>query len=450
MSVDTTNAAAAATTATTATTTSTTSKDDNKKNKKQNCFDNIQDIIGTDAGNRGMKSLIVPGDLEKAAEILGTLHHGPGSGPPPDYSSLLKLSSSSWSSPPPTLSKVVLILSGFPCCINETPPTETDGPPGTFAIARAAYAMGHQVIVVTDDCNKDVFAAALKGLSLPPPPREKVIPYWAAEKPMESSNNRKRRKYDDNDDGSEEEDNNNDDEYKGVISLEIFPATTTGLLFERNDEFRFRKLCVSCDLLISCERAGPAQDGKCYTMRGIDMNGNKERMLVAPLHRFVKEVNINCQYISIGDGGNELGMGKVINKIVNSPKIINGSTIGCVIPADFLISASVSNWGGYALSASAALVRAQEDHRNHHNNDNADDADGAIIDLSVFIKKWINKCVPTRDDEIALLDRCVVAGCRDGVSGKKERTVDGMPLETSMQCLRDIRNAGVVVSNPIQ
>jgi len=377
ISVDTTTTATA-----TATTASTTSEDDNKKKKKKNCFDNIQDIIGTDAGNRGMKSLIVPGDLEKAAEILGTLHHGPGSGPPPDYSSSLTLSSSSWSSPPPTLSKVVLILSGFPCCINETPPTETDGPPGTFAIARAAYAMGHQVIVVTDDCNKDVFAAALKGLSLPPPPREKVIPYWAAEQPMASSNNRKRRKYND-DDGSEEEENDNDDEYKGVISLETFPATTTGL-FERNDEFRFRKLCVSCDLLISCERAGPAQDGKCYTMRGIDMNGNKERMLVAPLHRFVKEVNINCQYISIGDGGNELGMGKVyINHIVNNPQIINGSKIGCVIPADFLISASVSNWGGYALSASAALVRAQEDHRNHRNNadnDNAEDADGAIID----------------------------------------------------------------------
>jgi len=266
-----------------------------------------------------------------------------------------------------------------------------------------------------------------------------------------------KRKYDDN--GSEEEDNNNndnDDEYKGVISLETFPATSTGL-FERNDEFRFRKLCVSCDLLISCERAGPAQDGKCYTMRGIDMNGNDENEnnnrlpLVAPLHRFVKEVNVNCQYISIGDGGNELGMGKVINQIVNNPQIINGSKIGCVIPADFLISASVSNWGGYALSASAALVRAQEDHRNHRNNADNDNTDGAIIDLSVFIKKWINKCLPTCDDELALLDRCVVAGCRDGVSGKKERTVDGMPFETSMQCLRDIRNAVVVVvSNPIQ
>jgi hypothetical protein len=34
-------------------------------------------------------------------------------------------------------------------------------------------------------------------------------------------------------------------------------------------------------------------------------------------------------------------------------------------------------------------------------------------------------------------------GCRDGVSGKREATVDGMPLETSMQCLRDIRDAAL-------
>ena len=87
-------------------------------------FDSIQAVIGTDAGNRGMKSLIVPGDLQKAAEILATL-------------------------PAPS---VVVVLSGFPCCVNESPPSETDGPPGTYAIARAAAAFGHRAIVATDAC----------------------------------------------------------------------------------------------------------------------------------------------------------------------------------------------------------------------------------------------------------------------------------------------------------
>jgi hypothetical protein len=155
-------------------------------------------------------------------------------------------------------------------------------------------------------------------------------------------------------------------------------------------------------------------------MREIDMN---EKGLIAPLHRLVKESN--APFLAIGDGGNELGMGKVINNIINNPKISNGEKIGCVVAADHLIAASVSNWGGYALAAAVALAHTQKT-----NNSKEEDA-----------AKWIERCVPSEQEEIALLDRCVAAGCRDGVSGKMEATVDGMPLETSLQCLRDIRNA---------
>ena len=91
-----------------------------------NVYDEIQNIIGTDAGGRGMKSLIVPGDLELAGKTLGTME-----------------------SP-----SRVAVLSGFPCCVDANPPTETDGPPGTFAIARAAAALGHYVTVITDNCNE--------------------------------------------------------------------------------------------------------------------------------------------------------------------------------------------------------------------------------------------------------------------------------------------------------
>jgi hypothetical protein len=309
-----------------------------------NAIDSIQDIIGTDAGNRGMKSLIVPGDLRKASNILATL----------------------------AAPSVVLVLSGFPCCVAESPPTETDGPPGTFAIARAVVALGHDAVVVTDSCNEAVFAAALKDLSLP----------------SES----------------------------GSVSLEVFPSLLTA-----EDEDRFQKLAESCKLLIACERAGPGKDGKCYTMRGIDMN---EKGLIAPLHRFVKESG--APFIAIGDGGNELGMGKVFDKIVNNPKILNGEKIGCAVAADCLIAASVSNWGGYALAASAAMAIAGTD--------------------ATQVKTWIDRCLPSEQEEIALLNRCVAVGCRDGVSGKNEATVDGMPLETSMQCLRDIHEAALMAA----
>jgi hypothetical protein len=241
-------------------------------------YDGIQGIIGTDAGNRGMKSLIVPGDLQKAAEIIiGSLQ----------------------------VPSTVIVLSGFPCCVNESPPTETDGPPGTYAIARAMAALGHNAIVVTDACNEEVFAAALKDLVLPPD--------------------------------------------SGSVSLEVYPSD-----FSEDDEKRFGQLASSCKLLVSCERSGPGKDGNCYTMRGINMT---EKGLIAPLHRLVEESN--SPFIAIGDGGNELGMGKVIDNIINNPKISNGEQIGCVVAADYLVAASVSNWGGYALAAAVALACAE-------------------------------------------------------------------------------------------
>jgi hypothetical protein len=184
--------------------------------------DSIQDIVGTDAGNRGMKCLIVPGDLEKAAILIASLD----------------------------TPSTVVILSGFPCCVNESPPTETDGPPGTFAIARAVAAMGHKAVVVTDTSNKAVFAAALENLALPS-----------------------------GDCGS--------------VVLQAYPPNLT-----KEDEQQFSQLAETCNLLIACERAGPANDGKCYTMRAIDMN---EKGLIAPLHRLVVESKV--PFIGIGDGG---------------------------------------------------------------------------------------------------------------------------------------------------
>lgn len=298
----------------------------------------IQDIIGADAGNRGMAALIVPGDLLSAAQIFA-------------------------SSSPGTL----LILSGFPCCIKESPPTETDGPPGALALARAGLALGYtRVTVVTDDCNAAVFAAASVGLT-------------------------------------------------PNVTVQTFPA-----ILSDADEKRLQELLSDCRLVIACERAGPGKDGKCYTMRGICMNNAG---LIAPLHRLADERKAGVPFLAIGDGGNELGMGKVLDKIVNNPKIANGDQIGCVTVADHLIAASVSNWGGYALAAAAALVRSQQ-------------GESTAAD-------WIQKCLPTSLDETALLERCVKAGCRDGVSGKMESTVDGMSLQTSLDILEEIRRVAL-------
>ena len=57
---------------------------------------------------------------------------------------------------------------------------------------------------------------------------------------------------------------------------------------------------------------------------------------------------------SIGDGGNELGMGKVMENVVKFVK--NGECIACNVSSDYLITAGVSNWGGYALAVALYLL----------------------------------------------------------------------------------------------
>ena len=52
--------------------------------------------------------------------------------------------------------------------------------------------------------------------------------------------------------------------------------------------------------------------------------------------------------IGIGDGGNEIGMGKVFERV--AANVQYGSEIACTVASDYLISAGVSNWGGYALA----------------------------------------------------------------------------------------------------
>src|SRR5262245_33498752 len=53
--------------------------------------------------------------------------------------------------------------------------------------------------------------------------------------------------------------------------------------------------------LIAIERVGAAHDGRCYTMRGLDITDRMQD--VEPLFR-------SARTIGIGDGGNEIGMGK--------------------------------------------------------------------------------------------------------------------------------------------
>lgn len=58
--------------------------------------------------------------------------------------------------------------------------------------------------------------------------------------------------------------------------------------------------------------------------------------------------------IGIGDGGNELGMGKVHDKIVESVPF--GESIASSISCDYLITCGVSNWGGFAIASGLQVL----------------------------------------------------------------------------------------------
>ncbi len=90
------------------------------------------------------------------------------------------------------------------------------------------------------------------------------------------------------------------------------------------------------DAIISIERPGQAADGHYYNMRGENISENTAC--------FDSIMNLSdCPSIAIGDGGNEIGMGKVFDALQELD--IVPSVTGC----DELIIADVSNWGAYGI-----------------------------------------------------------------------------------------------------
>ena len=132
----------------------------------------------------------------------------------------------------------------------------------------------------------------------------------------------------------------------------------------------------------------------------------------------------------IGDGGNEVGMGKVIQAVHQHIK--NGVSIGCTTPADFLITASVSNWGGYALAAALAAEALQQQH-------GAPTLSTPMLSAEAIID-WM---VPTPLEAKLAVQASLDAGARDGISGTAEPlwSVDGMEWPIHEAMLLQIRAA---------
>lgn len=95
-------------------------------------------------------------------------------------------------------------------------------------------------------------------------------------------------------------------------------------------------------------------------MRGIEASAFNAPIDV--LFSVAKQQAIGATTISIGDGGNEIGMGNIYEFVKRH--VPRGETIGCRVTTDHLLTAGVSNWGGYALACALYILATESDPKN--------------------------------------------------------------------------------------
>jgi hypothetical protein len=152
----------------------------------------------------------------------------------------------------------------------------------------------------------------------------------------------------------------------------------------------------------------PAENwDQCHTMRGQIIT---DKMF--PAHRaFEKSFQSGRPTtIGIGDGGNEIGMGKIPWETI-AKNVPNGGLVACRVPTAYNIVCGVSNWGVYGLAAGVWHLR------------------GMPFDEELF----------SADRERELWEKVLrEAVLVDGVTGERTLTVDGLSWDDYIQPLREI------------
>jgi hypothetical protein len=243
------------------------------------------------------------------------------------------------------------LITGFYVPGGMPPAAETDGPAGAALLARAFTQAGVPCRLATDADCRSACEAALRAAGA------------------------------------------------GVVPVDAAPphADLTHLL----DTWRR----AGINRVIAIERCGPSPDGVPRNMRGLDISAH-----AAPLDGLFSAGP--WRTIGIGDGGNELGMGRLPRDLL-ARHIPLGETVGCMVPADSLVAAGVSHWGAYALMAALALLRPGWAAAMRGSLDPA--LDQAVVEAMV------------RDGPAV-----------DGVSLERAVTIDALPMDAHHAVLREI------------
>ncbi|EPY81560.1 hypothetical protein CB1_000726125 [Camelus ferus] len=334
----------------------------------------------------------------------------------------------------------LLLTTGLPTHFNHEPPEETDGPPGAVALAAFLQALEKRVCMVVDRRALSLYkklvdeaveqgeggageglngakAGALRDLtviwllicSLPHGPTEVAVtaPEGLGVYPKLKINL----------------------SVLCVTALAYLMKYSVGILKTRIPLLTYQGgstgaaqafLCADgdpksprFDHLVAIERVGRAADGNYYNARMVSI-----RHLVDP----IDELFLAAQKIpgisstGVGDGGNELGMGKVKEAVKRH--IRNGDVIACDVEADFAVIAGVSNWGGYALACALYILNSCEVHSRYLRK-----AVGPF--RAPGAQSW-TQALPSVAKEEKMLSILVRHRVRSGVSGLVGMEVDGL------------------------
>ena len=171
------------------------------------------------------------------------------------------------------------------------------------------------------------------------------------------------------------------------------------------DEFIAAQLdAIHPSHVLTIERPGKARDGHYHNMRG----GIIDAMFVdaSSIIEAARERGITT--ISIGDGGNEIGMGALAETI--EKYVPHGEAICAREVADIALISGVSNWWGWGVSA-------------------------------LLSRMYGINLLPSDDMERGMLHEMVLAGSVDGCTKKPEETVDNLPMEVHLGVLSNVRSA---------
>lgn len=171
------------------------------------------------------------------------------------------------------------------------------------------------------------------------------------------------------------------------------------------DEFIAAQLdAIHPSHVLTIERPGKARDGHYHNMRG----GIIDAMFVdaSSIIEAARERGITT--ISIGDGGNEIGMGALAETI--EKYVPHGEAICAREVADIALISGVSNWWGWGVSA-------------------------------LLSRMYGINLLPSDDMERGMLHEMVLAGSVDGCTKKPEETVDNLSMGVHLGVLENVRSA---------